>query len=304
MIIDKLIDKINELKNPTVVGLDPRLEYIPHEILHDCQHRYGNTLISIKYALLRYNMGLIDALHDIIPAIKPQIAFYEQYGSEGIDAYIQTIQYAKKKGLIVIGDIKRSDIASTAEAYSNAHIGEMNVFGAQHAAFNQDFTTVNPYLGADSIEPFLKNCHSFDKGLFVLVKTSNKGSSDFQDLKTDGKCIYEVVGDAVAKWGEELVGKHGYSCIGAVVGATHPEIAANLRLRLPKTFFLVPGYGSQGGSAKDIAVNFDKNGSGAIINNSRGIIAAYLSEKYKHLPYGQAARAAAIEMQKELNKAL
>ncbi|MCL2376515.1 MAG: orotidine-5'-phosphate decarboxylase [Defluviitaleaceae bacterium] len=302
--IDRLIDRIIELKNPTVVGLDPRIDYIPEDITKDAQNRYGNTSIAVKYALLAYNRGIIDAICDVVPAVKPQVAFYEQFGAEGMDAYFQTVSYAKAAGLIVIGDIKRSDIASTAEAYSDAHIGETDVFGQKMAFSDTDFITINPFLGADSIEPFLKNCKDFDKGLFILVKTSNKGSGDFQDLIVDGKHLYEICGEYVEKWGADFRGQHGYSSIGAVVGATHPEVAAKLRAQMPHTFFLVPGYGAQGGGAADIAASFDKNGLGAIVNNSRGIIAAYKTEKYKGMTYAEAARAAALDMKEDLGQAL
>jgi len=300
MIIDRLIDRITELENPTVVGLDPRIDYIPEEITKDATDRYGHTAIAVKYALLAYNKGLIDAVCDIVPAVKPQMAFYEQYGSEGVDAYVQTVAYAKTKGLFVIGDVKRSDIASTAEAYSNGHLGQVDIFGNKTGMFQTDFITLNPFLGADSIEPFLKNCKYFDKGLFVLVKTSNKGSGDFQDLMVGDRHIYEICGEYVQRWGQDFVGQRGYSSICAVVGATHPEVAAKLRLQLPNTFFLVPGYGAQGGSAADIAACFDKNGRGAIVNNSRGIIAAYKTEKYSGMSYTEAARVAALAMKAEL----
>lgn len=304
MIIDKLINKIIELKNPTVVGLDPRIDFVPPELIKHAQDRYGRTAISVKHALIAYNKGIIDAICDIVPAVKPQMAFYEQFGHEGVDAYAQTVSYAKEKGLIVIGDIKRSDIASTAEAYSDGHIGQVDVFGQDTRFFDTDFITINPFLGADSVEPFLGNCKKYDRGLFVLVKTSNKGSGTFQDLVCGNNHLYEVVGDRVAEWGADFVGQHGYSSIGAVVGATHPETAAQLRTRLPNTFFLVPGYGAQGGKAADIAVSFDKNGLGAIVNNSRGIIAAYTNEKYTGMPYDEAARAAALDMRNELNSVL
>jgi len=272
--------------------------------VQDAHDRYGRTAIAVKYALLAYNKGIIDAVCDIVPAVKPQMAFYEQFGSEGVDAYIQTVAYAKSKGLLVIGDIKRSDIASTAEAYSDGHIGRVDIFGHHVSVIEHDFITLNPFLGADSVEPFLKNCRDYDKGLFLLVKTSNKGSGDLQDLISGDRTIYEIVGDLVSGWGEGLVGKHGYSSIGAVVGATHPEVGEKLRKRLSHTFFLVPGYGAQGGSAADIAVNFDKNGVGAIVNNSRGIIAAYKSDKYSGMTYDTAARAAAIVMRDDLRKVL
>jgi orotidine-5'-phosphate decarboxylase len=305
IVIDKLIDRIIELKNPAVVGLDPRMDYIPEDILDDVQNRYGRTAIAAKYALLAYNKGIIDALCDIVPAAKPQVAFYEQFGAEGMDAYFQTVAYAKDKGMIVIGDIKRSDIASTAEAYSDAHIGQTDIFGEKIAFSRSDFITVNPFLGADSIEPFLKNCKAHDKGLFILVKTSNKGSGDFQDLMVDGDTpLYEICGNYVEKWGAGFVGRHGYSSVGAVVGATHPAVAAKLRAQMGHTFFLVPGYGAQGGGAADIAASFDKNGLGAIVNNSRGIIAAYKTERYSGMTYAEAARAAALDMKDDLNRVL
>ena len=304
MIIDKLIDRIKELKNPTVAGLDPRMDFLPCKIIKDAQDRYGHTAIAVKYAFLAFNKGLIDALCDIVPAVKPQMAFYEQFGPEGVDCYAQTVAYAKEKGMIVIGDIKRSDIASTAEAYSDGHLGRADVFGQEQTFFDTDFITVNPFLGADSVEPFLGNCKKYDRGLFLLVKTSNAGSGDFQDLLVDGKPLYEIVGNSVAKWGADFVGRHGYSSIGAVVGATHPAVGADLRAKLPQTFFLVPGYGAQGATAADVAVNFDKNGIGAIVNNSRGIIGAYKSGKYDGAAYDEAARQAALAMRDELNSAI
>lgn len=304
MIIDKLIEKIQATQNPTVVGLDPRPDYIPANIVKDAQDRYGKTTIAAKYALLAYNKGIIDAVSDIVPAVKPQMAFYEQFGAEGVDAFIQTVAYAKSKDLVVIGDIKRSDIASTAEAYSDGHIGRVDVFGEAVSVFDEDFITLNPFLGEDSVEPFLKNCAKYDKGLFLLVKTSNAGSGNFQDLVVDGRHIYEIMANYVNKWGEGFVGKNGYSSIGAVVGATHPAVAAKLRVQMPRTFFLVPGYGAQGGSASDIAVSFDKNGGGAIVNNSRGIIAAYKTERYAQMSYDEAARAAALVMRDELRNIL
>ncbi|MCL2753959.1 MAG: orotidine-5'-phosphate decarboxylase [Defluviitaleaceae bacterium] len=266
------------MNNPTVVGLDPTTEILPNGI-----------------STLDFNKGIIDAVYDIVPAVKPQIAFYEQQGIAGLQAYIETVAYARQKGMIVIGDIKRGDIASTAQAYADAHIG-----GGE---FDVDFATINPYMGGDTMQPWINNCKTHDKGLFVLVKTSNKGSADFQNLAMGGKYLYTIVGENVEKWGAELTGKHGYSAIGAVVGATHPKELADMRKSLPHTFFLVPGYGAQGGTAADIAAAFDKNGIGAIINSSRGIITAYKQEKYAGLDFAQAARQAAIDMRDELNKA-
>ncbi|MCL2169999.1 MAG: orotidine-5'-phosphate decarboxylase [Defluviitaleaceae bacterium] len=276
--IDKLIEKIEQMKNPTVVGLDPQASLIPDGM-----------------GILEFNKGIIDAIHDIVPAVKPQIAFYEQHGLAGIEAYFETIKYAKQKEMIVIADIKRGDIASTAQAYADGHLGQ-----SSHA----DFATINPYLGHDSITPWLDNCKKLDKGVFVLVKTSNLGSGDFQDLMVGCKYLYEIVGEKTAEWGKELVGDYGYSSVCAVVGATYPAILKKLRWALPNTFFLVPGYGAQGATARDITAAFDGNGRGAIINSSRAIIAAHKTETYANLDHAAAARAAAIHMQQELSKYL
>jgi len=280
MVIDKLIDKIKEMDNPTVVGLDPQPEFIPDGM-----------------SVLDFNVGIINAIYDIVPAIKPQIAFYEQFGLVGLEIYKQTIAHAKTKGMVVIADIKRGDIASTAKAYADAHIG-----GA--GDFDVDFATVNPYMGGDSVQPWLDNCKAYDKGIFVLVKTSNQGSGDFQDLIVDGKHLYEIVGEGTADWGRGMVGSYGYSSVAAVVGATYPKQLADLREKLPQTFFLVPGYGAQGGTAEDIRHAFDEKGIGAIVNSSRGIIAAYKNEKYKGMDFVEAARAAAIAMRDDLRKVL
>ncbi len=298
--IDKLIDQIIAKKSPIVVGLDPRPDLVPGHIMETALDTHGQTPKAIAHAYLEFNKGIIDAVADLIPAVKPQIAMYENYGMDGLWAYLETVNYAKEKGLVVIGDVKRSDIASTALAYADGHIGQVSIGENTYPMFNADFITVNPYLGSDSIEPFKKNCEKFDKGLFVLVKTSNAGSGELQDLKSDGKFIYEIVGDLVSKWGESLIGSHGYSKIGAVVGATHPEQAAVLRKQMPHSFFLVPGYGAQGATAKDLACCFDKNGLGAIVNSSRGIIGAHKSGSFDSKDFGQAAREAVIAMKSDL----
>jgi orotidine-5'-phosphate decarboxylase len=228
---------------------------------------------------------------------------YEQYGAEGIAAYIETVRHAKSKGLIVIGDIKRGDIASTADAYSDGHIGEVGIDGNMFDVFGTDFITINPYLGYDAVEPFLDNCKKYDRGLFVLVKTSNKRSGDIQDLVVGDKTVYETVGGFVADWGKEYIGKYGYSSVCAVVGATHPEQAERLREIMPNTFFLIPGYGAQGGTAEDLAVCFDGKGLGGIVNSSRGITAAYKTEKYSgfsEVNHAKAARQAALDMREDL----
>ena len=306
--IDLLIEKIEKTENPTVVGLDPRLEYIPVHLKKEAFDLYGKTPKAVSRAFFEFNKAIIDVVWDIVPAVKPQIAMYEQYGVEGIQAYIDTINYAKSKNLIVIGDIKRSDITSTAESYSHGHIGRVSIEDKEYTIFNQDFITLNPYLGYDSIEPYIKDCKKYNRGLFILVKTSNPNSGQIQDLDIGGEKIYERVGKLVSEWGEDLIGERGYSSICAVVGATHPEQGAKLRGLMPHTFFLVPGYGAQGASALDLKGCFDKNGLGAIVNSSRGIIAAYKSEKYKNSfsekEFAFAARKASLDMKADIQTIL
>ncbi len=306
--IDILIDKIIERKNPTVVGLDPRLDYIPIHIKEAAFEEFGRTAQGAASAFLQFSKIIIDSIYDIVPAVKPQIAMFEQLGFEGIKSYIEIIDYAKSKDLVVIGDIKRSDIASTAEAYSNGHIGRVDIEGDLHQVYKQDFITLNPYLGIDSIEPYKKDCRDYNKGLFILVKTSNPNSGQLQNLVIEGEMLYEKVGKLVSEWGGDLIGKHGYSLIGAVVGATHPEEGRKLRNLMPHSFFLVPGYGAQGGRAQDLKGCFDDKGLGAIINSSRGIIAAYKNEKYKNEfseeEFGHAARKAALDMKADLQGVL
>ncbi len=308
MIIDKLIDKIKVTGNPTVVGLDPQEAFIPQFIKEEAFAKYGKTLKGMSKAMLHFNKMIIDEIYDLVPAVKPQIAMYERYGISGLKAYIKTIEYAKKRGLIVIGDIKRSDIASTGQAYSDGHIGRADVDGIGYDVFKQDFITLNPYLGSDSITPFLKDCKEYEKGLFILAKTSNPNSGEIQDLLVDGVPLYEKVGSLISKWGEELIGVNGFSEVGAVVGATHPEQAKRLREVMPHTFFLVPGYGAQGGKAEDLAVCFNKDGLGAIVNSSRGIIAAYTKEPYKNsfseADFAKASRQAVIDMKNDLRRCI
>ncbi len=306
MIIDKLIDKIKQTNNPTVVGLDPRLEYIPEHIKNEAYEKYGKTPEGISEAFYIFNKEIIDAIYDLVPAVKPQIAMYEQFGSSGIKCYINTLLYAKEKGLISIGDIKRSDIASTAEAYSNGHIGKVEIEEKKYEVYSTDFITLNPYLGYDSIEPYIGNCKEYNKGLFILVKTSNPNSGQVQDLilHGTGEKLYQKIGKLVDEWGKELIGSNGYSSVGAVVGATHPEQAEALRKLMPTTYFLVPGYGAQGGTAKELSVCFNKDGLGAIVNSSRGIIAAHQNKKYKdkysEKEFAQAAREAVLDMKEDL----
>ncbi|MDY0235220.1 MAG: orotidine-5'-phosphate decarboxylase [Gudongella sp.] len=306
--IDLLIEKIKKTENPTVIGLDPRLEYIPEHLKEEVFDLYGKTPKAVAKAFYEFNKGIIDVVSDIVPAVKPQIAMYEQYGVEGIQAYIDTIKYAKSKDLIVIGDIKRSDITSTAESYSHGHIGRVFIEDKEYTIFNQDFITLNPYMGYDSIEPYIVDCKKYNRGLFILVKTSNPNSGQIQDLDIGGEKIYEIVGKLVSKWGEDLIGERGYSSIAAVVGATHPAQGVKLRELMPHTFFLVPGYGAQGGSAQDLKGCFDKNGLGAIVNSSRGIIAAYKNKKYSsnfsEKDFAFAARQAALDMKADIQNAI
>lgn len=308
MIIDNFIDNIIKTDNPTVVGLDPRFSYIPDYIKNECFEKFGKTPKAVAESFFMFNKAIIDNIYDLIPAVKPQIAMYEQLGPDGIDCYIRTIKYAKEKSLVVIGDIKRSDISSTAEAYSNGHIGRVEIDGLLYEIYKEDFVTLNPYMGWDSIKPYIDDCQKYDKGLFILVKTSNPNSGQLQDLLTEGLHLYEKVGVLTAEWGKELIGKYGYSSVGAVVGATHKEQAETLRKIMPNTFFLVPGYGAQGGKAEDLKVCFDKNGLGAIINSSRGIIAAHLKEenkkKYKETEFALAARHAVLYMKADLRRCI
>ncbi|PKM50381.1 MAG: orotidine-5'-phosphate decarboxylase [Firmicutes bacterium HGW-Firmicutes-7] len=306
--IDSLISKIKATSNPTVVGLDPRLDFVPSHIKEEAFDLYGKTLEGASKAFLAFNKAIIDATYDLIPAVKPQVAMYEQYGSVGMQAYIDSIAYAKSKGLVIIGDIKRSDIASTATSYSDGHIGRVEIEGEKIEVYKEDFVTLNPYLGYDSIAPYMNNCTQYDKGMFVLVKTSNPNSGEVQDILVGekGERLYEYMGRLVAKWGEEVMGNEGYSRIGAVVGATHKEQGIRLRALMPKTYFLVPGYGAQGATASDLAGCFNKDGLGAIVNSSRGIIAAYTLKAYKEnfteKEFAQAARQAVIDMREDLGK--
>ena len=304
--IDNLIEKIKETNNPTVMGLDPRYDMIPECV----RSKYSNDLEGISKAILEYNKELIDNSYDIIPAIKPQLAFYEMFGIEGMKAFKETCKYAKEKGMIVIADAKRGDIGSTAKGYSNAYLGQTPMGEEKIEVFeNIDFLTVNPYLGVDSITPFVEDCIKYEKGIFVLVKTSNPSSGELQDLKLEnGKTVYEHVASLVEKWGEDLRGKYGYSSVAAVVGATYPEQLKEIREKAPHTFFLIPGYGAQGGKAEDIALGFDNNGLGGIVNASRSLMCAFKSDKWKdkftEAEYGKATRAEALEMKQTLNVAI
>ena len=275
--INKLIAKIQKTQAPIVVGLDPMLDYIPAHVKEKAFAEFGETLEGAAEAIWQFNKEIVDKTYDLIPAVKPQIAMYEQFGVEGLKAYQRTVDYCHSKDLVVIGDIKRGDIGSTSAAYASGHLGKVQVGSKCYTAFNEDFATVNPYLGSDGVKPFLEVCREEGKGLFILVKTSNPSSGEFQDRLIDGRPLYELVGEKVAQWGREHMGD-SYSYIGAVVGATYPEMGKILRKIMPKTFILVPGYGAQGGKGKDLAHFFNEDGYGAIVNSSRGIIAAYKQE--------------------------
>lgn len=304
--INKLCKKITDLKAPIVVGLDPMLNYVPEEIKKAAFEQFGETLEGAGEAIWQFNKAIVDATADLIPAVKPQIAMYEQFGIPGLVAFKKTVDYCKEKDLVVIGDIKRGDIGSTSAAYAVGHVGKVQVGSKRYAAFDEDFVTVNPYLGSDGIQPFIDVCKEENRGIFVLVKTSNPSSGEFQDQLVDGKPLYELVGKKVAEWGELHMGE-AYSYVGCVVGATYPEMGKVLRKIMPKTFILVPGYGAQGGKAEDLVPYFNKDGLGAIINSSRGIIAAYKQEKYSKFGsenFADASRQAVLDMREDINSAL
>lgn len=309
MFIDRLITNIKKHNNPTVVGLDPKLEFIPAKIRERSFAEHGSSAAGVSDAILRFNTKLIDAVYDIVPAIKPQLAYYEMYGAEGIQAFARTCAYARSKGMLVIADGKRNDIGTTAQAYADAYLGKVPTGDLKESMFDIDALTVNPYLGFDGIKPFTEACAEYDKGIFVLVKTSNKSSGQLQDLVTqDGKHIYKKVAELVDEWGTPLIGENGYSSVGAVVGATWPEQAKVLRHIMKKAYILVPGYGAQGGTAEDAVISFNSDGLGAIINASRSILCAWKSEKwsdkYTEDEFDSAAREEAIRMRNDINEAL
>ena len=304
--INKLISNIQKTNAPIVVGLDPMLNYVPEHIQKKSFAEYGETLEGAADAIWQFNKEIVDATYDLIPAVKPQIAMYEQFGVEGLKAFQKTVDYCHEKGLVVIGDVKRGDIGSTSAAYATAHLGKVKVGNSVCTAFNTEFLTVNPYLGTDGVKPFVDVCKAEDKGLFVLVKTSNPSSGEFQDRLIDGRPLYEWVGEQVAAWGEEHMGDD-YSYVGAVVGATYPEMGKVLRKVMPKSYILVPGYGAQGGKGKDLVHFFNEDGLGAIVNSSRGIIAAYKQEKYAEFGtenFADASRAAVKDMVEDISGAL
>lgn len=297
MALDRLIEAIVQTQNPTVAGLDPKLSYLPERILEESFEAYGQTSAGAAYALLAFNKALIDALFDIVPAVKPQAAYYEMYGWEGMRALADTIAYAREKGMFVIMDGKRNDIGPTMAAYAAAHLGRTELAGGSFAAFGADALTVNGYLGSDGINPLLRVCRGEDKGVFVLVKTSNPSSGELQDrLLADSKTVSQTMGAMCEQWGEALPGRYGYSGVGAVVGATYPQQLGDLRGEMPHTFFLVPGYGAQGGAAADVKPGFDSNGLGAVVNSSRGIMCAWQKEENGEKDFAGAARREALRM--------
>lgn len=304
--IQKLTEKIKKTNAPVVVGLDPMLKYIPEHITEKAYGEFGETLEGAAEAIWQFNKEIVDNIYDLVPAVKPQIAMYEQFGIEGLKVFKKTIDYCKEKDLVVIGDIKRGDIGSTSEAYAVGHLGKVQVGSKSYAGFDEDFATVNPYFGTDGIKPFIDVCRQEKKGIFILVKTSNPSSGEFQDRLTEGRPVYEIVGEKVAQWGKLYMGD-SYSYIGAVVGATYPEMGKVLRSIMPKAYILVPGYGAQGGKGADLVNFFNEDGLGALVNSSRGIIAAYKQEKYAKYGekcFGEAARAAVEDMRDDIVSAL
>lgn len=300
--IEKLVNRIKKLNAPIVVGLDPTLNFVPKFLLDKAINEKGETLEAAADAIFAFNKEIVDAVYDLIPAVKPQIAMYEQFGIPGLMAYKKTLDYCHEKGLLVIGDAKRGDIGSTSTAYAIGHLGKVKIGSTEIAPIDADFLTINPYMGSDSVVPFVEECKKNDKGLFILVKTSNPSSGEFQDQKVGEKAVYELVGKKVDEWGLDTV-KEGYSDVGAVVGATYPEMGKVLREIMSKAYILVPGYGAQGGTAAELKPFFNKDGLGAIVNSSRGIIAAYKQEKYAEFGaegFAEAARAAVIDMKNDI----
>ena len=304
--INKLVEKIRKTGAPIVVGLDPMLAYVPDHVQQKAFAEFGETLEGAAEAIWQFNKEIVDHVCDLVPAVKPQIAMYEQFGVPGLAAFKKTVDYCKSKDLVVIGDIKRGDIGSTSAAYAIGHLGKIRVGSKEYVPFDEDFATVNPYLGSDGVNPFIKVCQEEKKGIFVLVKTSNPSSGEFQDRLILERPLYEYVGEKVAEWGAQCMGED-YSYVGAVVGATYPEMGKTLRKIMPKTYILVPGYGAQGGKGKDLVHFFNEDGLGAIVNSSRGIIAAYKQEKYAkygEAAFAEASRAAVEDMAADIRGAL
>ncbi len=304
--IQKLIANIQKTNAPIVVGLDPMMKFIPEQIRRKAFIEFGETLEGAAEAVWQFNKAIVDEIYDLIPAVKPQIAMYEQFGIPGLQTFKRTVDYCKSRGLVVIGDVKRGDIGSTSAAYAAAHLGNVEIGSQVLTPFGEDFATVNPYLGSDGVQPFLEVCRKEKKGIFVLVKTSNPSSGEFQDRLIDGRPLYELVGEKVAEWADSCMGER-YSYVGAVVGATYPEMGKVLRKVMPNCYILVPGYGAQGGKAADLVHYFNEDGLGAIVNSSRGIIAAWMQEKYRACGeehFAEASRAAVEDMIADIGQAL
>ncbi len=303
MSFEVLQDKIRKLKNPTVAGLDARVEYVPPFILEKYIAQYGQTRKAAAEAIYEFDCGLMDVLEGVVPAVKPQAAYFEMLGWEGMQVLERLIAYAKAKGFYVIADIKRGDIGTTATAYAEGWLGGTVVGEAFCPGFDADSVTLNGYMGSDAIKPFIKECEQREKSLFVLVHTSNSSSRELQDMVCGDRLVYTVMGDLVDRWGgAEKLDRYGYNCVGAVMGATYPSDIRRMRERLPHTFFLVPGYGAQGGTAEDVQYAFDRYGHGAIVNSSRGIMCAWKKTGNNGEDYGEAARAAAIAMRDDIAK--
>lgn len=303
MSIDLMIKKIMDMRAPVVAGLDPKVEYVPEFLKNECFESFGANTQGAAEALFGFNKALIDELCEVVPAVKIQAAYYEMYGLYGMKALYKTAEYAKSRDMYVIIDAKRGDIGSTAQAYSSGWIGKTDIDGNSVSVCESDCMTVNPYLGSDGVKPFIDDCKKYNKAIFVLVKTSNPSSGELQDLIYEGKPLYEKAAELVDNWGEDSIGKYGYSAVGAVVGATYPEQAQKLRKKMKHTYFLVPGYGAQGAGAKDVAVSFDKDGLGAIVNSSRAIMCAY-KKGGDEKNYAKAAKDEAALMVKAINKAI
>lgn len=302
MSFDVLQDKIREKRNPTVAGLDARVEYVPPHVLTKYTAQYGDTLQAAALAVEEFDKGLIDALAEVVPAVKPQSAYFEMLGWRGMEVLENLIAYARSRGLFVIADVKRGDIGTTAAAYSQAWLGTTQVGSAACPVFDADCVTLNGYMGSDSLKPFLETCKALDKCAFVLVKTSNPSSMELQDLVAGDRLVYNVMGELTQRLAKDTAGRHGYSAFGVVVGATHPQQLRELRRRLENCFFLVPGYGAQGGTAADVQYAFDRYGHGAIVNASRSIMCAWQKTGQDGADYQTAARAAAEQMRDEIKK--
>ncbi len=302
---DRLLKAIDEKQNPSIIGLDSDFKKLPDYLKKRSKEKYGCSFEGVARCILEFNNMVIDAIKDIVPAVKIQMAFYEQYGQWGVWAFEETVKLAKDAKLIVVEDAKRNDIGNTAKAYAEGHLGKVDVFGNKEQVSDIDCITVNAYLGTDGVQPFINTCKEYDKGIFILVKTSNPSSNELQDLESGGKKIYEIMAERVDEWGKDLIGDSGYSSVGAVVGATYPEEQKILREKLPRSIFLVPGYGAQGGGASDVINCFNKDGKGAVIHSARGVVFAYQKdEPVVEENFQDSAKKAALKMKEEIAEAM